>query len=87
MLGQPDRLCGFPIVLNQHMPDIAAEAKTILVGSRSKYKIRFCGGPRMRRLVERYADQDQEGFVAFQRFDGNLLDAGTNPVKVLQMHS
>jgi hypothetical protein len=28
----------------------------------------------MRRLVERYADSDQDGFLAFQRIDGNLLD-------------
>jgi len=38
---------------------------------------------RLRRLVERYADADQEGFVGFSRADGDLLDAGTDPVKHL----
>ena len=33
------------------------------------------------RLQERYAEALQVGFIAYQRFDGDLLDAGTNPVK------
>ena len=35
------------------------------------------------RLTERYADYNQTGFLAFQRWDGNLVDAGTNPLKFL----
>jgi hypothetical protein len=38
---------------------------------------------RMYRLEERYRDTDQDGFVAFIREDGNLLTAGTAPVKYL----
>jgi hypothetical protein len=34
------------------------------------------------RLNERYADAHQVGFLAFARFDGDLLDAGTDPVKL-----
>jgi hypothetical protein len=33
------------------------------------------------RLDERYADTLEVGFIAFQRTDGNLINAGTNPVK------
>jgi hypothetical protein len=33
------------------------------------------------RLNERFADNLQVGFIAFQRSDGNLINAGTNPVK------
>ena len=40
----------------------------------------------MLRLVERYADYNQIAFVAFQRWDGALIDAGTHPVKYLAMH-
>jgi len=33
------------------------------------------------RLTERYAEYGQVGFITFMRVDGNLLDAGSNPVK------
>lgn len=85
--GMPDMLLGYPVVANQHMAAIAASAKVIAFGALNKYKIRDVSGFRLRRLVERYADTDQEGFIAFSRHDGNLLDAGTHPVQVLQMHS
>jgi hypothetical protein len=34
-----------------------------------------------------YAVNGQVGFISNMRVDGNLLDAGTHPVNVLQMHS
>jgi hypothetical protein len=34
-------------------------------------------------LDERYAENGMVGFIGFARYDGNLIDAGTNPVKVL----
>ena len=85
--GQADRLLGYPLTPNQHCATIAASALTIAFGLLSKYKIRDVAGLRLKRLVERYADTDQEGFIAFSRHDGNLLDAGTHPVKTLQMHA
>jgi hypothetical protein len=39
------------------------------------------------RLNERYADFGQVGFIAFMRIDGNLVDAGTHPINLLQQHS
>jgi hypothetical protein len=50
----------------------------------SKYYIRRVNEVRIYRLEERYRDNDQDGFVAFVREDGNLMDAGTAPVKYLQ---
>lgn len=86
--GEPDTLDGDPIHVNDDMDNaITATKKTLLYGDLSKYKIRLAGGLRMRRLVERYADTDEEGFVGFERADGDLLDAGTHPVKVLQQHA
>ncbi len=83
--GAPDRLNGYPIGINQHMADAAiASAKTLAFGQFKKFKIRDVGTIRLRRLVERFADSDQEGFVAFLRTDSNLLDAGTHPLKVFQ---
>lgn len=79
---EPDTILGYPVTINQDMASsIASAAITMLFGLFSKYKIRDVAGLRLRRLVERYADQDQEGFVAFSRHDGNLLDAGGSPVR------
>lgn len=83
--GAPDRLLGHPVTINQDVATRATSAITILYGSLRHYKIRDVAGFRMRRLVERYADFDQDGFVAFSRHDGRLLDAGTAPVKFMQM--
>jgi len=86
--GVPDRLAGFPLQIDQGMAStIAASAKVILFGALKKYKIRDVAGLRIKRLVELFAQYDQEGFVAFFRTDGNLLDAGSNPAKYLQMAS
>ena len=82
---QPDTILGRPYVINQHMDStFASGKKTVLFGDLSKYKVREVASVRMRRLVERYAEKDQEGFVVFERADGNLLDAGSHPVKVLK---
>jgi HK97 family phage major capsid protein len=83
--GVPDTIDGDPIQINQHMPLATSGLKPIAYGDFSKYVIRDVLGIRTRRLVERYADNDQEGFVSFMRTDGKIIDAGTNPIKVLVM--
>lgn len=84
-VGAPDKLSGHPITINQDMASaLVTTAKTVLFGQLSKYKIRQVRGIRIYRLQERYRDNDQDGFVAFLRQDGNLLNAGTNPIKYLQ---
>lgn len=86
--GQPDRLMGYAVYPNSDMAStVTASAKVLAFGDFSYYKIRDVGGLRIRRLVERYADTDQEGFVAFFSTDADLLDAGTHPVKYMIMHS
>ena len=83
--GAPDTLDGDKIQINMSMDSTLVSGKKVLAyGMMSKYKIRDVAEIRLRRLVERYADQDQEGFLMFMRGDGNLLDAGTAPVKYLQ---
>jgi HK97 family phage major capsid protein len=87
-LGQPDTFNGKRYQVNQSMASsVAASNVTMAFGDFSKYKIRDVRTLRLRRLVERYADADQEGFVAFMRSDGNLLDAGGHPIKYLQQHA
>ena len=83
--GTPNTLLGFPIVIDQAMPSLGASAKAIAFGDLSLYTIRRVKGVRILRLVERYADHGQVGFMGFIRLDATLIDAGTNPVKLLQM--
>lgn len=84
-VGEPDRIDGDPYIINSDMAAIATGAVPILYGDFSKYKIRRVKGMMLLRLVERYADYLQVGFMAYMRADGNLVDAGTHPVKKLTM--
>lgn len=80
--GAPDRLLGYPITINQDMQSTVATATvTMLFGQLNKYIVRTVGGPRFYHLVERYRDNDLDAFITFIRCDGNLLTAGTAPVK------
>lgn len=81
---EPDTINGYPYIVNQDMAAPAASAKPVLFGDFMNYYVRRVTGVQVMRLVERYADYNQTGFVAFQRWDGNLVDAGQHPVKYLQ---
>ena len=82
--GKPDMINGHSYVINQDMASsIATGNTTILFGQFSQYKIRQVNQVRFYRLQERYRDTDQDGFIAFVRSDGNLLDAGDGPVRKL----
>lgn len=80
---EPDALEGYPYTINQHMDAVATGKKSMAFGQYKNYFIRRAGGVMVMRLVERYADYNQTGFVAFQRIDGNLVDAGTHPIKYI----
>lgn len=82
-VGQPASIFGHPIYPNNDMDTIASGKKTVLFGDHSKYVCRQVKDLSVLRLVERYAEKGQIGFIGFARFDGNLLDAGTHPVKYL----
>jgi len=81
---EPDMILGKPYIVNNDMPEMAASAKSILFGDFSAYCIRDVLGVQLLRLVERYADYLQVGFLAFARHDGGMLDAGTGPIKYYQ---
>jgi HK97 family phage major capsid protein len=84
--GVPDRLLGYRYTINQSMSaTFTTGQKLVLFGDLSKYLIRDVSSIRLVRLEERYADTDQIAFIAFMRSDGNLLDAGTRPVKWLAL--
>lgn len=74
-----------PYIINQDMASPAANAYTVAFGDMSTFKVRkVAGGITVLRLVERYADYLQVGFIAFMRFDSNLIDAGTHPIALGQ---
>lgn len=80
-VGQPDMIHGYPYIINQSMTTPATGVKSILFGDFSKYIIRDVREVELMRLNERFAEQHSVAFLAFARSDGDLLDAGTNPVK------
>jgi HK97 family phage major capsid protein len=81
--GAPATLLGRPIVINKHMPDIAAGAKPISFGDMSYYFIKDRKVMTMKRLDEKYADTGHIGFRIDKRVDGKLVLP--EAVKVLQM--
>lgn len=81
--GVPSLIAGYPFVINDDMPTLAQSSKSVLFGDiRAAYVIRIVKGLTVLRLVERYADYLQVGFLGFERADGTLQDA--NAVRVLQ---
>jgi HK97 family phage major capsid protein len=80
-VGAPDEILGFPYTINQSMTAPATAVKSILFGDLSKYIVRDVRDFTLLRLDERFAEYHQVAFLAFSRHDGDLLDAGTDPVK------
>lgn len=81
--GSPATLFGKQYILNDDVADIGAGNASVLFGDFSKYKIRMVQSFRVVRLNELLAEYLSIGLFGFARVDGNLLDAGTNPVKKL----
>ncbi len=80
---EPDTINGYGYAVNNDMDTIATTKKTVAFGNLKKYVIRQVKELSVMRLDERYADFGQVAFIGFARYDGNLVDAGTNPVKYL----
>lgn len=75
--GAPDSLMGRPIYINQDMPVMAANAKSILFGQLSKYVVRDVMDLTLFRMTDSaFTLNGQVGFVGFMRSGGNLIDAG-----------
>lgn len=80
----PDRLKGYPVVINNDVAQLGASAVHTGFGDFSNYYIREVQGIQLVRLNELYAENGQVGFMAFMRADGGLIDAGQHPIKTLQ---
>jgi HK97 family phage major capsid protein len=88
--GKLESLFGYPVRCNNFVPEIgsgspASQPQTVLFGDFNKFIVRKAKDFSVLRLVERYAEQGLVGFIGFSRMDARLIDAGTNPIKYLQM--
>lgn len=80
--GQPARLLDHPLVINNDVAVMAANARSIAFGDFSYYKIRDVLGVEMFRFTDSaYTSKGQVGFLAWMRSGGNLTDV-TGAVKV-----
>jgi len=80
--GEPDRLLGYRIFINNDMTSTFANlARTVLFGDFSKYYVREVRSVSILASKERFIDFHQTAFLGFGRYDGNLLNAGTGPIK------
>jgi HK97 family phage major capsid protein len=74
--GTPATLLGRPVVNPEGLPDVAANAFPVVLGDfRSGYVIRDRAGVTVQRLVERYAEYDQTGFIVKRRTGGKVAMA------------
>ena len=74
--GTPDNLLGYGVTVDNGMPAMAANAKSVAFGDfTSGLVVRRVAGGQLLRLAERYADYLQVGFLGFGRFDARIDDA------------
>jgi HK97 family phage major capsid protein len=90
--GAPATILGYEYIINDDMaaftPGAASandNAKIALFGDFKKFILRYVNSMRLVRLVERFGDTDEIALCAFWRFDTDLLDAGTHPVKYMRI--
>ena len=75
-VGQPDRIFGIPVYVNNDMQSsIATATKTMIAADFSKYVVRNAGGVQFLRLNERFMNELEVGFIAYKRADGAVLNS------------
>lgn len=73
--GAPDTLCGYPIIVNQDVAVMAANAKSLVFGDLASYYIRDAMEVTLFRFTDSaYTKLGQVGFLGWMRTGGNLLD-------------
>ncbi len=84
-VGQPDRLFGYPVLINNDMASAFTTGQKLLAFGNWKiaYIVRNAGAVRFVRADELYVKEHQVYFEASHRADGNLVD--TTAVKVLAL--
>jgi HK97 family phage major capsid protein len=88
--GELTMLLGKPVVLNPWAPDIGAGAVGVIQFGdfEQGYLLRVASpGVGIARLVERFANTLEVGFIGYVRASGKVTDAGTHPIMNLVMHA
>lgn len=88
--GEPDRILGRPVVIDDNMPDIAAGKVPIVFGDLRKYVLRIVQGVRVRVYQEeQYYRNNCIGVQAFVTADGKLIakSGSYEPLGGLKMKS
>jgi len=81
--GQPDRLFGVPVIINNDCDSaFSTNKRLVLFGDFSKYVVRNAGALQVGRSDDLYFLNHQSVFLGVQRSDGNLVD--TTAVKYLR---
>ena len=81
--AERESIFGKPVITSPSMPLAAAGKKAIAFGDLSHYWVIERQPLSVKRLNERYSEQSEIGFMAFERLDGKLILP--EAVKVLQM--
>jgi len=75
--GEPNAILGRPYAINQHMPVMGANAKSLAFGDFSKYIVRDVSQMLLFRFTDSaYSRKGQVGFLAFMRSGGRYIDVG-----------
>lgn len=80
--GAPARILKYQYVVDQAIADMGAGNKFMYAGDFNQFIVRDVRYMTLKRLVERYAEFDQTGFLVFARFGCVLQD--TAAIKALQ---
>lgn len=81
-VGQPDRLFGYPVSINQDMQSFGSSGnKPIFYGDFSNYVVRDVQAIDMKVLQERYAEEDVVAMIGFLRTDGRSVFGSTAPAR------
>jgi HK97 family phage major capsid protein len=75
VVGQPDRLHGYPVYTDGNFAAQGSAARAVAFGDWSAYYVRDVQGVRLERSDERYFDTDEIGFRGVLRTDADLADA------------
>ena len=73
VVGNPDRLFGYPIYTSPFMPEIATGRKSVAFGDYKYYWIADRQGRVFRRLNELYATSGMVGFLIYERLDAKVI--------------
>jgi HK97 family phage major capsid protein len=86
--GVPDKLLGYPVVIDDAMPEVASKARVIAFGDFKAYKARVVKGVRVKTYDEsKYSVQGCIGMQAFVAGDGRLVykSGKVEPIAALEM--